>query len=306
MKKLIVLLIACAICLPSVAFPNEEESWEEFIGKKGEAEETKLIPKGQQGLKLIPKDVIIEELSKPPQSGQTGAAVGPIVVLTSESILFEYGSSRLTENSFPQLREIAAALTDSRLAAIPLFYVDGHTCDIGSDGNNCRLSWDRARSVVNHLTSVGRVPSDKLRARGFGKRDPMRPNTSESERRLNRRVVLQSGLVAVVPRDQSKMCSESEGSPGTGGSQEQYQNGHRPSQVHYPGPVDNEPYEPVFGGLRGSSKSKEAERSKLPQVTPLKQSDLPAGFKRIETPKDQKDGYQGVPKGLPSTETGTR
>lgn len=303
MKILLVFIVMCSLCLPGVANSKDEESWEEFMKKKGQAEETTLIPKGSEGLKLIPKDVIVEELSRPPQPGQSGSQ-GALVVLTSDSILFDYGSSRLTESSFPQLSEIASALNDSRLAGIPFFYVDGHTCDIGSDSNNCRLSWDRARSVVSHLVSVGRVLPERVRPRGFGEHDPMNPNTSESQRRLNRRVVLRSGLAVVLTKDQSKLCQEEGGRhPGYGGSQEQdYPPGRRPSQSHSSPVLDNEPHEPVFGGLRGSdSKSRNQERRNLQEPSPLKREDIPSGFRRMDLPTQQKgNSTMGTPKGLPS------
>ncbi len=260
-------------------FAEEKESYEDFQKNKAgaEAKGADLIPKGQ-GPKLIPKDVIIEELSKPPQTTPTGQVQGAVVVLTSESILFDYGSSRLMESSFIQLAEIAAALKDPRLAAIPFFYVDGHTCDIGSEENNCRLSWDRAKSVVYHLITVGQVPPNKLKARGFGEYCPMHANTSEANRRLNRRVVLQSGSAVIITKDSCPICPEYGGRyPGVGGSQES-PSGYRPSQSHSAGPHDEESGEPVFAGLRGGKGKREAPNQQTAPVE-IKRDNLPFGFK---------------------------
>ncbi len=246
MKKCFIFIAMSLLLYPALILAEEKDSYEEFQKKKAtvEAGDAQLIPKGQTGMKLIPKDVIIEELSKPPQTSSTGATQGAMVVLTSESILFDYGSSRLNASSHLQLAEIAAALRDPRLAAIPYFFVDGHTCDIGSEENNCRLSWDRAKSVVYHLITMGQVPPEKLRARGFGEYCPMVENTSEANRRLNRRVVLQSGTAVVMKGGQCPICPEQGGRyPGVGESQGS-QSMYRPSQSHSPGPVDEDSGEP--------------------------------------------------------------
>ncbi len=296
MKRCVILMSICLILCPFAILAQQNESWEEYQRKIAEAEkqDSPLVAKGQQAPKLIPKDVIIEELSKPPQVAPSGAIQGALVVLTSESILFDYGSSRLMESSFLQLAEIAAALRDPRLASIPFFYVDGHTCDIGSESNNCRLSWDRAKSVVYHLITVGRVPPERLKARGFGEYEPMYPNTSELNRRLNRRVVLQSGSAVLVTRDARFMCPENASTSGIGGSQLP-PSGYRPSQSHYPTPVDEDSSEPVFAGLRGG-KGKLAPPAQQTAPQELKKDSIPGAFKPVGEPKTQQS--PGAVKGI--------
>lgn len=282
MKKCVMFICACFLLYPLAILAQEKETWEDYLKKRAEAEkqDSQLVPKGQQPPKLIPKDVIIEELSKPPQPSPTGGVQGALVILTSESILFGYGSARLMESSFLQLAEIAAALKDPRLAAIPFFLVDGHTCDIGSESNNCRLSWERAKSVVYHLITVGRVPPDRLKARGFGEYAPMVDNISEANRRLNRRVVLQSGSAVIVTKDARPMCPEDGGRyPGVGGSQGS-PSGYSPSQSHWPGPVDEDSGEPVFAGMRGG-KGKQSAPNQQTAPVEIKKDNLPGAFKPV-------------------------
>lgn len=147
---------------------------------------------------VINKDFIVEELSKP----DAGA-----LAFSSDAILFGYGSAKLLDGSIPQLQEIAKALNDPALAHIPVFLVDGHTCAIGTDQRNCRLSHDRAVRVVQFLVEKGGVPAEKLKARGFGKNDPVISNDTEDNRRKNRRVVLKSGLLS-LQRDEKLLCGE--------------------------------------------------------------------------------------------------
>uniref|UniRef100_A0A7C4AR88 OmpA family protein n=1 Tax=Desulfomonile tiedjei TaxID=2358 RepID=A0A7C4AR88_9BACT len=299
MKKCLIFIIMFLLLYPVVVVAEEKQSYEEFQKEKAkvEAGDAQLIPKGQGGTKLIRKDVIIEELSKPPQTSATGATQGAMVVLTSESILFDYGSSRLMASSFLQLAEIAAALKDPRLAAIPFFYVDGHTCDIGTEENNCRLSWDRAMSVVYHLITVGQVPPERLRARGFGEYCPMVDNTSEANRRLNRRVVLQSGTAVLLKGGPCQMCPDQGGRyPGVGGSQGS-PGAYRPSQSHSPGPVDEDSGEPVFAGLRGGKGKQNAPNQQTPAVE-MKKDDLPQGFKPATPSQNQSPKSPGRVKGI--------
>lgn len=305
MKTLVSLLIVCVFLLCS-GLPigaEEQESWEKYQSLRKEKEKSTLVPKAAKP-KLIPKDIIIEQLSKPPQPtapapgtvpGQGQAPVGapqfslppgavppaqlPVqpgaVIFTSDAILFDYGSAEIREGSVPQLMIIAEALRDPALANIPFFFVDGHTCDIGSDSNNCRLSWERARSVVNFLLQFG-VPPQRLVARGFGERDPLYPNMTDAIRSLNRRVVLKSGTV-VLPRDAALICREW----GTWG---QY-------QQQYPGP-GYPPY-PYSGSYSGSSG----------EVTVTVEDPKPATSTDTPTSLDDKVGKAFKKSAVPGTGT---
>ncbi len=178
MKKLLTFIIAGLFACSTIVFA---ETYEEFQKNKGKDESVqRLIPKGKPRLKT--KDIIVEELRT---QGETA--------FDSDLINFDYGSPRLRETAKPQLLEIAKSITTSQdLAKIPFFYVDGHTCSIGSQENNCRLSWGRAGSVVEFLTTVGGVPREKIRARGFGLSMPKHSNETEDGRSMNRRVVLRT------------------------------------------------------------------------------------------------------------------
>jgi len=194
MKRLVLLILVSFLLTPALCF---SETYEAFEKLKADAEKPKFVAKGEP--KLIKKDIIIQELRKPMPQGQVATVVFP-----SDCILFDYGSSRIRESSYRQLREIAAALNDRNLARILLFCVDGHTCSIGSNANNCRLSWRRANSVVRRLIRLGVAPH-RLMARGFGECCPIAPNDKEDGRRLNRRVVLKSGVI-ILPKDQANKC----------------------------------------------------------------------------------------------------
>lgn len=65
--------------------------------------------------------------------------------------------------------------------------VEGHTCSLGSDAYNQKLSERRAKAVYDYLVKHG-VNAANLTAVGRGKAQPIADNKTESGRRLNRRV----------------------------------------------------------------------------------------------------------------------
>lgn len=66
--------------------------------------------------------------------------------------------------------------------------IEGHTCDLGSDAYNMDLSQRRANTVRNYSISNGIDPA-RITTRAYGETRPAVPNTSESNRKLNRRIV---------------------------------------------------------------------------------------------------------------------
>lgn len=174
-------LVAVCVVLGLFLVPSlcpAEETWDEFVKAKAQAEKPTLTAKGQAKPKLISKDIIISRIKQRES-----------VEFSSDSVLFEYGRATVRPDYRPQLGVIADSLKDPRVTHVPYFYVDGYTCNIGTDQNNCRLSWERARAIVDYLVESG-VERRKLIPRGFGEGSPKYSNDTEEDRRLNRRVVL--------------------------------------------------------------------------------------------------------------------
>jgi len=65
--------------------------------------------------------------------------------------------------------------------------IEGHTCSMGTDAYNQKLSERRAKAVYDYLVKKG-VNAAKLSTVGLGEAQPMADNTTESGRELNRRV----------------------------------------------------------------------------------------------------------------------
>lgn len=109
-------------------------------------------------------------------------------VTMSSDAFFEFDSAKLTPQAQAELDRIAAVVRkQGREGNIQ---ITGHTCDIGSDKVNDRLSLQRAESVRNYLVSTGAVTADATLVAGKGKREQKFAATAET-RAKNRRVELE-------------------------------------------------------------------------------------------------------------------
>ena len=86
---------------------------------------------------------------------------------------------------FAPVLDAAAGILKER-AALKVV-VEGHTCSIGTDAYNQKLSERRAKAVKDYLVKKG-VTANNLDTAGHGERQPMADNKTKSGRELNRRV----------------------------------------------------------------------------------------------------------------------
>jgi outer membrane protein, adhesin transport system len=100
--------------------------------------------------------------------------------------MFPFGSATLTPEGREALRGLASGFTAPD-ADYTTILVEGHTCSIGPEDYNQDLSERRARSVADHLVSLG-VRRDAIRIVGHGEGRPIADNATREGRVLNRRV----------------------------------------------------------------------------------------------------------------------
>jgi outer membrane protein OmpA-like peptidoglycan-associated protein len=106
------------------------------------------------------------------------------VVLSSE-LLFSRDSAQLEPAVRGRLREIAGELRSRGPGRLRIV---GYTDDLGSAAHGLDLSRRRADAVRRALRPL--LPGLPAVVSGRGEADPAAPNTSEANRRKNRRVVL--------------------------------------------------------------------------------------------------------------------
>lgn len=101
-----------------------------------------------------------------------------------KSVLFEKSSTRLLEESHPELDMVVSFLKENPDIKIGL---SGHTDNKGVHSHNVRLSQERVNRVKEYLVSRG-IDTKRITGRGFGGIKPIASNDTEETRRLNRRV----------------------------------------------------------------------------------------------------------------------
>ena len=67
--------------------------------------------------------------------------------------------------------------------------INGHTCSIGTDAYNMKLSQARANSVRKYLIDKFAIAPARLKAQGFGESQPLVSNDTNEGREQNRRVM---------------------------------------------------------------------------------------------------------------------
>ena len=99
-------------------------------------------------------------------------------------VRFELDSEEIAPESYKFLQTVADLML--KTPSIKL-RIDAHTCSLGSEAHNLRLSRRRAQAVKNYLVQQG-VPPPSIHSKGWGSARPIADNSTEEGRRRNRRV----------------------------------------------------------------------------------------------------------------------
>lgn len=101
------------------------------------------------------------------------------------NIYFDFGNTKVTDESLPTLNAIKNLMTGSPRLRIE---IAGHTDNIGDDDVNQWVSQQRANTVKKWLVENG-ISEERMKAVGYGETRPMATNDDEFEgRELNRRI----------------------------------------------------------------------------------------------------------------------
>ena len=111
------------------------------------------------------------------------ADIGEKLVLNN--IFFDTGSPILLRQSYPELKRVAAFLKANPNVKVE---IAGHTDAVGDHNSNLTLSQNRANSVLFYLQDQTGDTGTRLRAKGYGKAEPVAPNNTDAGRQQNRRV----------------------------------------------------------------------------------------------------------------------
>ena len=114
-------------------------------------------------------------------------ALQPIVknaMTVLNNIFFDFNQSEIKPRSFSELDEVVKFLNENPKIKVE---ISGHTDNVGDENYNLQLSLKRAQSVVNYFSSKG-IAIARLTQIGLGSKRPIRPNDSDENRQINRRI----------------------------------------------------------------------------------------------------------------------
>lgn len=123
-----------------------------------------------------------------PISGAVGGVRKPPKV--NLKIEFDVNSYTIRKESFTLLDNLSSALTSPILSKKKIL-IKGHTDSDGADKHNLRLSLARAQAIMNYLMVNCQISPARLKARGYGEAEPLKPNISSINKQINRRVEVQ-------------------------------------------------------------------------------------------------------------------
>jgi outer membrane protein OmpA-like peptidoglycan-associated protein len=103
-------------------------------------------------------------------------------------ILFPDKSTELPEEGADQLSIMGARALTSRELKGAVFEVVGNTDDSGDAAANLAISRKRAEAVRNYLIKNHNIAAKRLQVAAHGQTDPIVPNSTEQNRKINNRV----------------------------------------------------------------------------------------------------------------------
>jgi len=106
-------------------------------------------------------------------------------VLRFTNIYFKADSTNITTQSYPSLNDIFSFLSKNPDVIVE---IGGHTNGLPQSDDYCdKLSSLRAKSVANYLIKKG-ISSERVKYKGYGKRNPIDTNQTTAGRKRNQRV----------------------------------------------------------------------------------------------------------------------
>jgi outer membrane protein OmpA-like peptidoglycan-associated protein len=109
-----------------------------------------------------------------------------IVQKITLNIKFDFDKAKIRPEAVPILEEAYESIQKHLDSKIQL---EGHTCNIGPEKYNKRLSLRRAKSVMNWFVEKKNVSESRFfEPVGYGEEKPIAPNTTREGREKNRRV----------------------------------------------------------------------------------------------------------------------
>ncbi|MGE4559777.1 MAG: flagellar motor protein MotB [Desulfobulbus sp.] len=122
------------------------------------------------------------------------------IILTGD-LLFASGQAELTENAVASLQKLSAILKKTPYMINVIGHTDDKPVKTARFPSNWELSLARAGRVARFLIDSTGLPPAQFRVTGYSYYRPLRPNTDEESRKINRRVEIV--LSKELPQEQA-------------------------------------------------------------------------------------------------------
>ncbi|HIQ51567.1 MAG TPA: OmpA family protein [Nautiliaceae bacterium] len=160
------------------------------VGWDDEENETKNIKVVTKNGCKIPKDSdgdgVIDRLDKCPNTPRNVLVNHyGCPIITTLRINFDFDKANIKKIYYPEIEKIAIAMKNNPKLKIE---IDGYTDNIGNEKYNLKLSLKRAQRVKDILVKKYGIDPKRMVVKGFGEKYPLLPNTTSTNRALNRRV----------------------------------------------------------------------------------------------------------------------
>jgi OOP family OmpA-OmpF porin len=194
MKKLFVLgsltflFIGCAdkpLATSVVDLANNQQviGWND--NKKVNDKQKRIIYK-EIKVKDSDKDGVIDKFDKCPNTPKSLAVNhNGCPIIATLRVNFDFNKADVKKIYYQEIKKIALAIKSN--PNIKKIEVAGYTDNVGSKKYNKKLSLQRAKAVANLLVKFGVNPK-KIVVKGYGEDYPLVPNTTSTNKALNRRV----------------------------------------------------------------------------------------------------------------------
>ena len=106
-------------------------------------------------------------------------------IITTLRFNFDFNKAKIKDIYLPQIEKIAKALKANPNLKIE---IDGYTDNVGSREYNLKLSKKRAEAIKEILVKKYHIDPSRIIVQGFGEAYPLVPNTTATNRAINRRV----------------------------------------------------------------------------------------------------------------------
>lgn len=132
-------------------------------------------------IKPVEKAAAIKEKELPVEIFEN-LEIGKSVVLNH--IFFDQSKHELRSESYDELNKLVNTLR--KYPAMKIL-ISGHTDNVGDFNLNVQLSRERAKAVADYLVEKG-IARERIDHKGYGGLHPVAPNTTEDNKKKNRRV----------------------------------------------------------------------------------------------------------------------